>query len=46
MKSLAIRVKLNDLEDNMDIKRLEQLTEKDWKRLNKYLRAYHSPCYQ
>lgn len=34
------QVKLHDLEDNMDITRLRQLTEKDLKRLNKYLTAY------
>lgn len=37
---LAIKVKLNDLKDNMDITRLEQVTEKDLARLNKYIRAY------
>ncbi|CEN53483.1 phosphohydrolase [Capnocytophaga canis] len=39
--SIAIRVKLNDLEDNMNITRLSHLTEKDLQRLNKYLKAYH-----
>lgn len=34
------QVKLHDLEDNMDITRLRQLTEKDLERLNKYLTAY------
>lgn len=34
------QVKIHDLEDNMDITRLRQLTEKDLKRLNKYLTAY------
>ena len=34
-------VKMADLEDNMDIRRLPDLTEKDWHRLNKYLHAYH-----
>ena len=38
---LAIRVKINDLRDNMDITRLDYLTEEDTKRLNKYLKAYH-----
>lgn len=38
---LAIRVKLNDLKDNMDITRLAEITEKDKERLNKYLNAYH-----
>lgn len=37
---LAIRVKLNDLTDNMDIRRMPEVKEKDVKRLNKYLRAY------
>ena len=31
-----------DLEDNMDITRFNQLTEKDLVRLNKYLKAYRS----
>lgn len=39
---LAIAVKLNDLRDNMDIRRIgRELTPKDVKRLNKYLRAYN-----
>lgn len=38
---LAIAVKLNDLEDNMDIRRLQQLEVKDVDRFNKYLKAYH-----
>lgn len=37
---LAVSVKLNDLEDNMDIRRMEVVQEKDMKRLNKYLKAY------
>ena len=38
---LAVAVKMNDLEDNMDLKRFtEPLTERDFKRLNKYLTAY------
>ena len=37
---LAIKVKLNDLRDNMDITRLVHITEKDQERLNKYLTAY------
>lgn len=37
---LAIKVKLNDLRDNMDITRLVHITEKDTERLNKYLKAY------
>ncbi len=38
---IAIRVKLADLEDNMDVRRLPELTEKDHTRLSKYLAAYH-----
>ena len=38
---LAKQVKLNDLTDNMNIKRLERLTNDDLERLNKYLSAYH-----
>lgn len=37
---IAHRVKLADLEDNMDVRRLTEVTEKDRERLNKYLRAY------
>lgn len=38
---LAVAVKLNDLRDNMDLRRImRELTEKDIKRFNKYLKAY------
>lgn len=38
---LAIAVKINDLTDNMDLKRVNRLlTSKDLKRFNKYLKAY------
>lgn len=37
---LAVKVKLNDLTDNMDIRRLAYISEKDVKRLRKYLKAY------
>lgn len=37
---LAVTVKLNDLTDNMDIRRLPYLSDKDVKRLKKYLKAY------
>ena len=37
---LAVKVKLNDLKDNMDITRLGEVAEKDLGRLNKYIRAY------
>jgi (p)ppGpp synthase/HD superfamily hydrolase len=36
----AIRVKLADLEDNMDLRRLEEITDKDKARLEKYLKAW------
>ncbi len=36
----AINVKLNDLQDNMNITRLPSLTGNDINRLNKYLKAY------
>ncbi len=39
--SLAVAVKLNDLQDNMNLTRFPQtMTERDMKRLNKYLTAY------
>jgi (p)ppGpp synthase/HD superfamily hydrolase len=38
---LAVKVKLNDLRDNMDIKRMPEVLESDIKRLNKYLSAYN-----
>ena len=37
---LAIRVKLHDLTDNMDIRRIPKVEERDVARLNKYLKAY------
>ena len=37
---LAVAVKLNDLTDNMDIRRLAEITDKDVQRLRKYLKAY------
>ncbi len=38
--SLARRVKIADLEDNMDIRRLKRVAEKDKERLEKYLSAW------
>jgi hypothetical protein len=38
---LAVKVKLNDLTDNLDIKRMPEVLESDLKRLKKYLRAYN-----
>lgn len=40
LNPIGRQVKLHDLEDNMDITRLNELTEKDITRLNKYLKAY------
>lgn len=37
---LAVAVKLNDLSDNMDIRRLPYISDMDVKRLKRYLRAY------
>lgn len=37
---LAIKVKLFDLTDNMDLRRMPEVHEKDIERLNKYLKAY------
>jgi len=37
---LAVKVKLNDLIDNLDIKRLNKISDVDLERLNKYLEAY------
>ncbi|MBO5498611.1 MAG: hypothetical protein J5990_04375 [Bacteroidales bacterium] len=37
---LATAVKINDLTDNMNIRRLPYLSDKDVKRLKKYLKAY------
>ncbi len=40
--ALAVSVKLNDLRDNMNLRRVNrELTKKDIKRFNKYLKAYH-----
>ena len=37
---IAVRVKMNDLSDNMDIRRWNEVQEKDIPRLQKYLSAY------
>ena len=39
---LAVVVKINGLTDNMDIRRLQALTDADVQRLRKYLKAYQS----
>jgi (p)ppGpp synthase/HD superfamily hydrolase len=38
--ALAVRVKLADLEDNMDLRRMPEVGEKDWERYRRYLRAW------
>lgn len=38
--SWATKVKIQDLRDNMDITRLKEITNKDYERLSKYLKAY------
>jgi (p)ppGpp synthase/HD superfamily hydrolase len=37
---VARRVKIADLEDNMDLRRIGQVTDKDIERVNRYLRAW------
>jgi len=37
---IARKVKLADLEDNMDVRRLPGVEQKDWERMQKYLRAW------
>jgi len=37
---IAVRVKLNDLTDNMDIRRWDEIQYHDLARLQKYLEAY------
>lgn len=39
---LSCVVKLHDLTDNMDVRRIPVVTEKDVVRLNKYLKAYRT----
>lgn len=41
---IAMRVKIADLEDNLDIKRLKHVTEKDIERINRYLEARRYLC--
>jgi (p)ppGpp synthase/HD superfamily hydrolase len=37
---LAIKVKINDLLDHLDMKNVSEINEKDASRFNKYLKAY------
>ena len=39
--NLAVRVKLNDLTDNMDLRRLKKISDEDVVRMRKYLDAYN-----
>ena len=39
--NLATRVKLNDLTDNMDLRRLKTITDEDVTRMRRYLEAYN-----
>lgn len=41
MDGLALRVKLHDLSDKMDIRLLKELNQTDLKRYNRQLAAYH-----
>lgn len=41
VNELATKIKIKDLEHNMDVRRLREVTEVDRKRLNKYLRAWN-----
>jgi (p)ppGpp synthase/HD superfamily hydrolase len=38
---IARRVKLADLEDNLDLRRLDEVKPQDLERLNRYLKAWH-----
>ena len=38
---LAVKVKINDLKDNMNITRLKKVTKKDLERICKYQKAYN-----
>lgn len=39
--SLALKVKLNDLRNNMDITRIPEPSDKDYARLDRYEKEYH-----
>jgi len=42
--TIARKVKLADLEDNMDLRRIDQISEKDLKRLARYHQAWKLIC--
>ena len=37
---IALKMKIADLEDNMDIRRLDMMLDRDLERLNRYLVAW------
>jgi len=39
--AVARRVKVADLEDNLDLRRLDEIKPQDLERLNRYLKAWH-----
>jgi (p)ppGpp synthase/HD superfamily hydrolase len=39
--AIARRVKVADLEDNLDLRRLDEINAQDLERLNRYLKAWH-----
>lgn len=41
---IAMRVKIADLDDNLDVRRLKHITEKDIERINRYLEARRYIC--
>lgn len=41
---LAMRVKIADLDDNLDVRRLKHITERDIERINRYLEARRYLC--
>lgn len=41
---IAMRVKIADLEDDLDVRRLKHITEKDIERINRYLEARRYLC--
>lgn len=40
-KMIDSEVKIADLEDNMDVRRMQELGETDTQRLNKYIKAWN-----
>lgn len=44
LNPIGRKVKIHDLEDNLDIKRLPEITDNDLPRINRYLKAYRYLC--